>query len=189
MSILIYINIGIDIIFSDKEISMSVLNELQSLIEIDNVVTAIDAVDKLPPKKKKQMTDNKLDGEEKKKIKIAIDKQKKQITPENIEQKIKKVEGGLDNVEGEIPLDLFADVKNGISMVKAWISGEYKAIPWETIVGITVGLLYLISPVDVIPDPIPVAGFIDDVAVNMFILKPLSNDIARYVEWEKENKK
>ena len=166
---------------------MSIINELTVLMENDS--DAIKVIEKLPPEEKKKLTDNKLDSNEKKKIQKVIAKQKKQITPDNISQKIQKVENGLGSAEEEMPVDLFADIKNGISMVKSWISGEYKEIPWETIVGITVGLLYLISPVDVIPDPIPVAGFIDDIAVNAFILKPLSHDIAKYVEWRDKNNK
>ena len=35
------------------------------------------------------------------------------------------------------------------------------------VVILVLALLYIISPIDVIPDPIPVVGWVDDVAVGL----------------------
>ena len=49
----------------------------------------------------------------------------------------------------------------------------------------TGALLYVLSPLDVIPDFIPLAGFIDDAAVFGFVLAFAKDDLVRYREWRK----
>ena len=39
---------------------------------------------------------------------------------------------------------------------------NYKKIPFGTIAAVVASLLYFVSPIDVIPDFIPVIGYIDD---------------------------
>lgn len=41
-------------------------------------------------------------------------------------------------------------------------------------------LLYLISPLDAIPDPIPVFGLMDDVGVIMAAVANLANELLKY---------
>jgi len=42
-------------------------------------------------------------------------------------------------------------------------------------------LIYLISPMDAIPDVIPIVGLIDDVAIITFAVTKLINDISKYL--------
>ena len=46
--------------------------------------------------------------------------------------------------------------------------------------------LYVLTPLDVIPDFIPIAGFIDDAAVIAVVLKLSGGDLARYRAWRRE---
>ncbi|GAA2740317.1 MULTISPECIES: YkvA family protein [Kitasatospora] len=43
--------------------------------------------------------------------------------------------------------------------------------------------LYLLSPIDAIPDFIPVLGWTDDTAVLLWFLTGLTRESGRYVEW------
>ena len=65
--------------------------------------------------------------------------------------------------------------------------GNYKEVPWGTIAAIVVALLYFVSPIDLIPDFIPVAGYIDDAFVISLAMKFIKDDIERYREWKKNN--
>jgi uncharacterized membrane protein YkvA (DUF1232 family) len=43
-----------------------------------------------------------------------------------------------------------------------------------------IALLYIISPVDLIPDAIPLLGMLDDVLVAGYALKQIADELARY---------
>lgn len=46
-------------------------------------------------------------------------------------------------------------------------------------------LAYLVSPVDAVPDFIPVIGWMDDAGVLMWTLRGLVRESGRFVEWER----
>jgi len=69
-----------------------------------------------------------------------------------------------------------------------WTSGRYTAIPTGAIVGIIAGLLYLIMPVDAIPDFIPGFGYVDDVAVLGWVIDQVSKDLMIYKKWRKNTR-
>ncbi|HEY8890558.1 MAG TPA: YkvA family protein [Clostridium sp.] len=72
-------------------------------------------------------------------------------------------------------------------IVKDWINGSYKDIPTGSIICIIIGLLYLVSPIDIIPDFLP-GGLIDDAVVLGIIIKQVRSDLDKYKNWLDENK-
>ena len=71
-----------------------------------------------------------------------------------------------------------------MSLVKDYYKGNYRNIPYKTISAAVVGLLYVINPIDIIPDFIPFIGHIDDVLVLRFCLKLVEKDLAKYKSWK-----
>jgi uncharacterized membrane protein YkvA (DUF1232 family) len=45
---------------------------------------------------------------------------------------------------------------------------------------VIIALLYIISPIDLIPDAIPFLGMLDDVLVAGYALKQVADELARY---------
>ena len=74
------------------------------------------------------------------------------------------------------------------SCIEDYCNGRYKEIPVGTIIGLMAALIYFLSPIDFIPDVVPGAGQIDDVAVIGFALKIAHDDLLQYEEWRKKNK-
>jgi uncharacterized membrane protein YkvA (DUF1232 family) len=70
-------------------------------------------------------------------------------------------------------------------MIKAYRAGEYKKIPLKSITLIVTGLIYFISPLDMIPDFILVGGWIDDFALLTWVFKAIGSDIEHFTNWEK----
>jgi uncharacterized membrane protein YkvA (DUF1232 family) len=70
-----------------------------------------------------------------------------------------------------------------LQLFNDWITGNYKEIPRSTLVAVVAGILYFVSPVDIILDIIPFGGFIDDAAVIAFVLKQSEKDIKKYLNW------
>lgn len=74
-------------------------------------------------------------------------------------------------------------------MIGDTLTGEYKQVPFGTIAAIVGTLLYLLSPIDLIPDFIPVIGFLDDAAVLGACLKLTRFDVAQYKKYLKAKKR
>ena len=75
-----------------------------------------------------------------------------------------------------------------IRMVRAYASGEYKGLPWKSMVSVVAVLIYFVSPIDLVPDFLPVIGIADDVALIVWLVKSLGSDIAKFSQWEKQSK-
>jgi uncharacterized membrane protein YkvA (DUF1232 family) len=60
-----------------------------------------------------------------------------------------------------------------------WWNGKYK-LPWTEVALITAGLLYFVSPFDLIPDFIPIIGFSDDAAAIMGVVRAVGSMLRDY---------
>lgn len=78
-------------------------------------------------------------------------------------------------------------VKLIVRMITNTVNGNYNDTPWQTILMLIAGLLYFITPLDAIPDFIPIAGFIDDGTVLVWLGKCFRDDLSRYKNWETTN--
>lgn len=83
--------------------------------------------------------------------------------------------------------DAWENILLFISAVRDWMNGEYREIPKRTIILVVAALLYFISPVDLVPDFIPLTGFLDDAAVIGFVFKQVSKDLEKYKVWKEEH--
>lgn len=61
---------------------------------------------------------------------------------------------------------------------------RYRAVPWFIISSVGATLLYIITPVDMIPDFIPFMGFIDDVAIFSICLNLVRKELVKYESWK-----
>ncbi|KAA6440829.1 DUF1232 domain-containing protein [Dyadobacter flavalbus] len=84
--------------------------------------------------------------------------------------------------------DFQTNVQLLIRMIRAYASGEYKGLPWKSILSIVAVLIYFVSPIDLIPDFLPVIGITDDVALIVWLVKTFGSDIQKFSEWEKRKK-
>lgn len=70
-------------------------------------------------------------------------------------------------------------------LIKAYAQGQYKAIPWKTLLIIIAAVLYFINPLDFVPDLIPIAGLADDFAVLLWVYNAVSGEVERFLSWER----
>lgn len=92
-----------------------------------------------------------------------------------------------DAIENKVsgPLERFCnDIKSMLALVNAYSSGEYKGIPFRTIVAIIGTLLYVFFPVDVIPDFIPFLGLVDDAMMMGLCVAAVEGDLHDFRQWE-----
>lgn len=82
---------------------------------------------------------------------------------------------------------LRADLPRLIRLGAAIARGEYRQLPWRSIAFVAAGLLYFVTPFDLIPDFIVGTGFLDDAVVVAYVMKAVRDDLARFEDWELAN--
>ena len=117
----------------------------------------------------------------KKAEKLLADPDKLEVLLQKLEKKFKVIP-----YVGET----FSLVPAMISLVRSYIRKEYTEIPLGSIVGIISALIYILSPVDLIPDPIPGVGYLDDATILLMCFKAgAKDDIKDYQVWRDKNNK
>lgn len=77
-----------------------------------------------------------------------------------------------------------SQLKLFVSMFKDYFSKKYTEMSIWTLLSIGFGILYLVSPIDLIPDiSIPLVGFIDDAFVLGFVWRQIGKELKRYEAW------
>ena len=123
-----------------------------------------------------------------KEIKEAFDKASKKFTEEDLNKILKKQQILEEKFKTKKGLFRFWDdfiLLFGI--IRDYVKGDYREIPWGSISAIAFTLLYVINPFDLIPDYIPGVGYLDDAAVVAICLKLIDKDLQKYKEWKIKN--
>ncbi len=79
---------------------------------------------------------------------------------------------------------LFSVARTLIRLVRNYVSGDYRQVETSTIVSGLGVLLYVLSPIDLVPDFIPVVGFLDDLALISWFISKFQDELDRFREWE-----
>lgn len=74
---------------------------------------------------------------------------------------------------GRLLLELVLDVRRG----------RYREAPVWTLSAVGVALLYVLNPLDLIPDTLPLLGLVDDAAVVSACLSLVEQDLRTYRRW------
>ena len=119
-----------------------------------------------------------------------------------LQKGIKSAEATLDNEEKmgafldklkikmkSLPMvgNVLSNVPTMFKLLNSYFKGEYECIPRKQLLIIVSALTYLISPIDLIPDLIPVVGLVDDMAVISACIKLTKPELEKYLEWRNSN--
>ncbi|OON70652.1 hypothetical protein B0919_01140 [Hymenobacter sp. CRA2] len=85
---------------------------------------------------------------------------------------------------GHIAHEAWESLQTLFRLVKFAASGEYTGIPTPTVLAAVAVLIYFLSPIDLVPDFIPVVGLLDDVALMAWFTSTLKTEMDKFEEWE-----
>jgi uncharacterized membrane protein YkvA (DUF1232 family) len=81
------------------------------------------------------------------------------------------------------PADLLARLRLLWLVLTDTVRGEYR-LPWKAIAALTAAALYVISPIDLIPDFLGPIGFTDDALVVALTWGLLKRELLAYCAWK-----
>lgn len=89
------------------------------------------------------------------------------------------------NDVGSIAHEAWETLQTLFRLIRAAVSGEYTGLPTTTVVAAVAVTIYFLSPIDLIPDFIPVLGLLDDVALVAWFSTTIKEELDKFSEWEK----
>jgi uncharacterized membrane protein YkvA (DUF1232 family) len=102
--------------------------------------------------------------------------------PDELIKLVKKAEGKATSG----PLSGVAnELKALLRLIRAYAKGEYRQVSWKSMVVAVGAVLYIVSPIDVIPDFLVGAGFLDDAGVLAFAYRKVHKEVEEFLEWER----
>lgn len=94
------------------------------------------------------------------------------------------IENGIKKIqENEVFRALLDDLKLSIDLLSDVNKGLYKDFSKNSLIMLIVGFIYLVSPIDLIPDFF-IGGFLDDAAVFAYIFKNIELELDKYRQWK-----
>ncbi|WP_242693035.1 YkvA family protein [Sabulibacter ruber] len=93
-----------------------------------------------------------------------------------------------DANSSESGLDQLKDIMfRFIRLVKAYYNGTYRQVNTKSmLLGIAV-LLYIVTPLDIVPDFIPILGFADDLSLMAWFINAFQEELHKFQVWEESS--
>lgn len=107
---------------------------------------------------------------------------------ENLIQQFEQAAKNIPNLELKIlnnqikSSNIINDFFTLIRLVRDYILGNYKDVSKANVILIITAMIYVVVPMDIIPDNIPFVGFLDDLFTIHLILNALEDELNRYKE-------
>ena len=103
--------------------------------------------------------------------------------PKELLSLLTKAERRLDRIHAGPLSPLKRDLQTLLRLMRAYGEGRYREVSGKDLALAVLGLLYLVSPLDVLPDFLPI-GFADDAAVIGFIVRKIRTELVAFQAWE-----
>ena len=82
-----------------------------------------------------------------------------------------------------------SDIAVMISLIRAYAKKQYTDVSIATILLSIAALIYVVNPMDIVPDFMIGIGQLDDAAAIVLVLQMIQMDLNKYKKWQEENGK
>jgi len=107
------------------------------------------------------------------------------VTPKDIQTAAERSEEINKKFSARGPLKRFIeDGKVLTALVRDWRAGKYRQALYGTIAAVVFGLIYVLNPLDIVPDVLPFLGALDDATVIGALLMLVERDLKKYRSWK-----
>ena len=77
-------------------------------------------------------------------------------------------------------------LRAALPLLVAWARRSYRQVPTASLVLLVAALLYFVTPIDVVPDPLGALGFVDDIAVIQTAVDTVRHELDQFRTWEEQ---
>ena len=105
--------------------------------------------------------------------------------PEELIRLVQQAERKAPSLESGPLAGLLDELRAALRLLRAFARGDYRNVSWKSLAVIVGAVLYVVSPLDVIPDFLPL-GVADDATVLGFALRRVHQEIEVFLAWERE---
>lgn len=81
---------------------------------------------------------------------------------------------------------VWEDLRAALRLLVAWTRRSYRQVSAASLVLLVAALLYFVTPIDVIPDPLGALGFADDITVIQAAVETVRDELDRFRAWEEQ---
>ncbi len=78
-----------------------------------------------------------------------------------------------------------SDLTTLLRLLKAWALRQYQRVPWPSLLLVASAVVYFVMPADLVPDVLPMVGFVDDIAVVSAVVQAVRGELNRFRAWER----
>jgi uncharacterized membrane protein YkvA (DUF1232 family) len=71
-----------------------------------------------------------------------------------------------------------------LRLIRAYYLGDYRTVPMPTLLIIVAAVIYVVNPLDLIPDWVPGLGFLDDAFIVAFAVRRTQRALDDFMAWE-----
>lgn len=114
---------------------------------------------------------------------------KKMESGEGLEEIEEKFDPKIASVASYARIPVISGLIENVKLLYQMLTTKGFKVGTSVYVAIGAALLYFISPIDVVPDFIPVAGLLDDAAVVALVVSSFSKEIERFKKSKQKKKK
>lgn len=119
-------------------------------------------------------------------IRARVEHDAKKVTEDDVRRVVSR-RRELDEKFKKLP-DKLGKVVNQVKLlyelIRSYIDGSYREIPWISIATAAAAVVYFLAPIDLVPDMIPGIGYIDDLLVVRFALTAIGSDLRTFCEYK-----
>jgi uncharacterized membrane protein YkvA (DUF1232 family) len=111
-----------------------------------------------------------------------------EVAAEDVERAVRQADAIESRFHRDGPLErLLDDGRLLLHLVRDTWNGSYRRVPRWTLSATVFTLLYVLNPLDLVPDVLPVVGALDDAAVVSLALLLMEQDLLAYRTWRQRS--
>ncbi len=122
-----------------------------------------------------------------------VKKYASKITRSHLENLVEKEDELKDKILEAAKINAAFMVKFGpkiiliFQMLKDYLRGEYKEITDPTLNSSAFAVMYFLNPFDLIPDFLPIIGYLDDILILNIVWENVQKELIKYAAWKKSD--